>query len=104
MEYSIKHRMTDLDRVKAVVDKAYRTYVERLADYSPSLRWTDDRSATVSFTVMNTTLDATVTITDDELRVHGDVPFFFRPFEGQITKVLGEEIEKWLARTRTGDL
>ena len=102
MKYAIRHDMTDLDRVKTAIDKAYDAYAERLADYSPSLRWNGDRAATVSFTVMNKTLDTDLTITDDELRLQGKVPLLFRPFEGKMTKALGEEVEKWLAKARAG--
>ena len=104
MKYAIKHDMADLDRVKTAIDKAYDTYAGRLADYSPSLRWHGDRAATMSFTVMNKTLDANLTITDDELCLQGKVPLLFRPFEGKITKVLGEEVEKWLAKVRSGQI
>ena len=96
--------MVDLDRVKNAIDKAYDAYAERLADYSPSLRWKSDRAATVRFTVMNKTLDTDLIITDDELRLQGKVPFLLRPFEGQITKVLSAEIEKWLAKARAGQI
>jgi hypothetical protein len=104
MKYAVKHDLEDLDRVKTVIDKAYESYSKRLEDYSPRIKWHDDRRATVDFTVMRKKIEADFTITDNEVRIEGTIPFLFRPFEGRITKVIGEEVEKWLAKARAGEI
>jgi hypothetical protein len=96
--------MPDLGRVKTVIDKAYESYAERLADYSPNITWRGDREATVDFTVMRKTIDATFYITDEEVRIEGNIPFLFKPFQGRIERVLAEEIDRWLAKAKAGEI
>ena len=104
MKYVAKHGIEDLDRVKTVIEKAYDSYKERLADYSPSLKWNDDRSATVTFTVMKKSINTDFVITANEVRIEGSIPFLFRPFESKIEKVVGGEVEKWIAKEKAGEL
>ncbi len=104
MNYVVTHEMSDLDRVKVVIEKAYDAYKMKLADYNPSLRWENDRRAKVEFTVMRKTIDANFAITDTEVRIEGSIPFLFRPFQGKIERVVGREVEKWLAKEKAGEL
>jgi hypothetical protein len=104
MKYVVKHQLPELDRVKTVIDKAYEAYAKRLEDYSPKIKWHNDREATVDFTVMRKKIEANFTITEEEVQINGTIPFLFRPFQGRIEKVLGEEIEKWLAKARAGEI
>lgn len=104
MKYVAKHGLSDLSRVRTVIDKAYEAYAEKLSDFSPKLDWKNDKQALVSFTVMARTIQAQFDIDDEDVRISGDVPFLFRPFQSRIEKVLGEEIEKWLAKARAGEL
>jgi hypothetical protein len=104
MKYVVKHQLDDLGRVKTVIEKAYESYAKRLADYSPRINWRDDRNAAVDFTVMKKKIEANFAITDDEVRIEGNIPFLFRPFQGRIEKVIGEEVEKWLAKARAGEI
>lgn len=104
MKYVAKHGMSDLDRVKTVIDKAYEAYQEKLASYEPNLTWRTDREATVDFTVMKKKIDANFTITEEEIRVDGNIPFIFRPFQGKIEAVVGAEIEKWIAKAKAGEI
>ena len=104
MEYVAKHGLSDLDRVRSVIDHAYDAYRKRLADYHPSMKWVDERHATVSFRALGKTIEAKFAVTDEEVRVNGDIPFVFRPFQGKIERVIGQEVEKWLAKARAGEI
>lgn len=104
MKYVAKHGIDDLDRVKTVIEKAYDSYKERLSDYSPNLSWKNDRSATVSFTVMKKTIDTDFEITQEEVRIEGKIPFIFKPFESKIEKVVGGEVDKWIAKAQAGEI
>lgn len=104
MEYVVKHGMSDLDRVRTVIEKAFESYQQRLADYDPNLDWRGDREAVVSFSVMKKKMEARFKLDEEQIRVEGDIPFLFRPFEGKIKKVLGEEVERWIAKAKAGEI
>jgi hypothetical protein len=102
MKRSIKHGMTDLDRVRAAMDGAYRANVDRLSALAPRMAWTADRAATMSITVMAKTIRADFTVTQNEVLIEGKVPFLFSHLEGRIMTALSEQLEVWLAKVRNG--
>jgi len=104
MKYVAKHGMSDLGRMRIVIDKAYESYAARLSDFSPTIEWRGDRQAVVSFTVLKKKIEAQFNVDEQNVEISGDVPFLFKPFQGRIEKVLGEEMEKWLAKERAGEL
>lgn len=104
MKYVAKHGMSDLGRMRIVIDKAYESYAARLSDFNPQIEWKSDREAVVSFSVMKKTLSANFAVDEENVVITGDIPFLFKPFQGRIEKVLGEEMEKWLAKERAGEI
>lgn len=104
MKYVVKHGLSDLAHVRTVIDKAYESYAARLADYSPSLSWTSERDATISFTVLRKKIEAAFALDEEEIRIEGDIPFLFRPFQSRIEGVIADEVEKWLAKAREGEI
>ncbi|HWB81297.1 MAG TPA: hypothetical protein VG755_40320, partial [Nannocystaceae bacterium] len=60
--------------------------------------------ADLGFSVMGKTLEVQISVSDEEVRVEGDMPWMFRPFQGKIEKVLGTEIEKWIAKAKAGEI
>ncbi len=104
MKYVTKHGIDDLDRVKTVIEKAYGSYKERLSEFSPNLTWKDDRHATVSFSVMKKSLSTDFEITPEEVRIEGKIPLMFKLFESKIEKVVGGEVEKWIAKAQNGEI
>jgi len=103
MKYVAKHGMSDLGQVRGVIDNAYASYATRLSDYSPKLEWKTEREAIVSFAVWNKILQANFALNEEEIRITGEVPLLFRAFQGRIEKVLGEEVERWLAKARAAE-
>ncbi|MBK6921594.1 MAG: polyhydroxyalkanoic acid system family protein [Deltaproteobacteria bacterium] len=104
MKYVAKHGLSDRARARAVVEKAYEAYKVKLADHNPSLTWKSENAAVLGFTVLGKTINADIEVGPEELRVEGDMPFLFRPFQGKVEKVLGEEIEKWIAKAKAGEI
>lgn len=104
MKYVAKHGLSDRSRARVVVEKAYDVYKVKLADHRPTLTWTTPDDAKLGFSVMGKTIEAGIRITDEEIRIEGDMPFLFRPFQGKVEKVLGGEIEKWLEKARAGEI
>jgi hypothetical protein len=104
MKYSVKHELPDRTRVRIVVEKAYVAYQERLSDYKPKIEWHAEERATIGFTVMSLSIAAAVEFDEEELRIDGKVPFMFKPFEKKIESVLANELEKWLAKARAGEI
>ena len=104
MKYVVKHGLDDQSRVRMVIEKAFESYRERLKDHDPQLQWLSDTQAKVTFSVMKKTIAATFTIAGDEVRVDGDMPFLFRPFEGKVKSVISQEVEKWIAKAKAGEI
>jgi hypothetical protein len=104
MKYSVRHGISDHEKVRSVIERAYEAYQARLADYHPRLRWVTDSEARVSFTALGRTLEPRFFIDDEFLRVEGDIPLLFRPFKSKIERVLGDEIDKWLKKVREGEI
>src|SRR5688572_30037909 len=104
MKYVAKHGLADRTRARTVVEKAYDAYKVKLADHNPTLKWRTDCAADLGFSVMGKTLEVGITVDDAEVRVEGDMPWMFRPFQGKIEKVLGSEIEKWIAKAKAGEI
>jgi len=104
MKYVAKHGLSDRSRARTVVERAYEVYKVKLADHRPSLTWTSPDDAKLGFHVLGKTIEAGIRITDDEVRIEGDMPFLFRPFQGKVERVLGSEIEKWLTKARAGEI
>ena len=99
MKRSMKHGLASVDRVKAALDRAYKTNADRLAPFSPKMVWNGDR-ATVSLTMMMKTVSASFAVTADEVLVEGKIPFIFRHLEGKIMDALGEHLELAFAKAR----
>jgi len=49
-------------------------------------------------------LMATINIKAKTIESEMNVPFLFLPFRGRALKVIEDEIKKWIARAKSGDL
>lgn len=104
MDYSVDHGLSDISRVRQVVEKAYDSYKGRLADHNPRMTWVDDQKAKIGFTVMRKDIEVDLSIDSRQVRMTGDLPFLFRPFQSKIVGVIGREVEKWIAKAKAGEL
>ena len=53
---------------------------------------------------MKKSLTTDFEITPEEVRIEGKIPFIFKPFESKIEKVVGGEVEKWIAKAKAGEI
>lgn len=86
------------------MEKAYGSYKDRLAEYSPKLTWVDDTRAKISFRVLGKNIETFLTVTEKTVEMTGDLPFMFRPFQKKIVNVIGREVEKWIDKAKAGEL
>ncbi len=103
MKFVAKHGLADRTRARTVVEKAYEAYKVKLADHNPTLTWKTPTEADLGFSVMGKNIAVQIHVSDEDVRVEGDMPWMFRPFQGKIEKVLGSEIEKWIAKAKAGE-
>ncbi len=104
MKHRIPHGLGDVAKARNVVEHAFSSYRERLADYEPSLTWADGDTALVRFRVMGKTMEVRMELDDQAVVVEGKIPLVFRPFQGKIVGVLEREVLAWAERARTGEL
>ncbi len=103
MKHVVKHDLSP-DQAKLATTKAWESYSQRFEKYSPTADWTSDKHADVSFTVKGVTLTGTLDLEPGGVALDLDVPFVFRPFKKKAMGVVEEEIEKWIAKARNGEL
>lgn len=102
MKHTVMH---DLGRAQAkrVAEAAYGSYSERFSNYSPTCQWNGD-TASIGFNVKGVKLTGAIAVSDREIELDLDVPFLLRPFKGQALKVIEEEIHKWIAKSKAGQI
>ena len=103
MKHIVKHDL-DLATAKKVAQKAYESYAERFAEYSPTATWTTDRRCDVSFTVKGVKLNGSLELADGEIQMDLDVPFIFRPFKKKALDVIEREVRAWIEKAKSGEL
>src|SRR5690349_15229312 len=102
MRHAVKHGLTEIDAIRAALDRLYKANVDRFSAYSPRLVWNGDRSATVTLMVMSRAVVADFAITEDEILIDGKFPFVFSHFEGRILRAIGDHLDKAFAAARAG--
>lgn len=103
MEKKFPHDLSK-DQAKKVAQKAFDAYMERFSDYNPETNWVSDDEAEVSFSAKGVTLEGRFELTDDEIVMRMDVPFLLKPFKGKAVSVVEDEIDKWIAKAKRGEL
>ena len=103
MKHIVKHDL-DLATAKKVTEKAFESYAERFADYSPTATWKSDTRCDVGFTVKGVGLSGVLELADGEIQMDLDVPFIFRPFKKKALGVIEREVETWIEKAKSGEL
>jgi Putative polyhydroxyalkanoic acid system protein (PHA_gran_rgn) len=103
MKHSVPH---DLGRAKAkrVAEAAWGSYSSRFSSYNPTCDWQNEYSANIGFKVKGIALKGAIDVGEQEIALDLDVPFLLRPFKGQALKVIEEEIQRWIGKSRAGEL
>jgi hypothetical protein len=103
MKHTVPH---DLGREKAkrVAEAAIRSYSDRFASYHPTCEWQNEYCANIGFKVKGISLKGSLDVGDKDIGLDLDVPFLLRPFKGQALHVIEEEIQKWIGKSKAGEL
>ena len=103
MKHAIQHDL-DMATAKRVVDKAFAEYQARFPDYKPTLAWDSDVHAACGFNAKGMKLSGTMSIEAGQIVMDLDVPFLFRPFQKMAIQVIDDEVRRWLAKAKAGEL
>jgi Putative polyhydroxyalkanoic acid system protein (PHA_gran_rgn) len=103
MKHTIEHDL-DTATAKKVTDRAFAEYRTRYPDYEPTLRWTDDRRADVTFNAKGVKLNGSMHIAEKAISLELDVPFLFRLFQKKAVEVIDREVRVWIGKARAGEL
>jgi Putative polyhydroxyalkanoic acid system protein (PHA_gran_rgn) len=103
MDHSVHHDL-DLPTAKRVAEKAWASYSERFAKYSPTMRWVNERKASIAFKAKGIAVDGSLELGDGAISMSLEVPFLLRPFKQSAIEVIEREIRRWVDKAKNGDL
>ena len=103
MKHEIPHDL-EMDMAKTVARKAVESYEERFASYGLVSNWTSDTNVDLTFNVKGKKLNGSLTVRANKLVFELDVPFVFRVFTGQATKIIDRETRAWIDKAKAGEI
>lgn len=103
MKHSVPHDL-DPELAKKATVAALESYKKRFSEYNPTLNWPSDAKAEIGFKVKGVSLKGNLEVGTKAIDMDLDVPFLLRPFRGKALSVIEEEIKKWIAKAKAGEL
>jgi len=103
VKHVIRHEL-DAATARRVADHAADAYRVRYARYSPRIEWVTPSHCRIRFTVRGVPLAGELYLAPGAIEIKLDVPLVLRPFKGRAVAVIEEEIHRWLARARSGEV
>jgi hypothetical protein len=103
MKHTVMHDLP-LDAAKKAASAALAAYATRFAAYQPTVTWSSDTAAEVSFSAKGVTLIGTFAIFADRIELEMEVPLLLRMFRQRAVDVIEGEINAWVAKAREGIL
>ena len=103
MKHRVHHGL-DQDLAKKAMDHAIESYTERFEKYNPEATWVSDDEVKVGFSAKGVGVDGTIELGSEDMLIDLDVPFLLKPFKSKAINVIEEEINKWVAKAKQGDL
>lgn len=103
MKHSVPHSLP-LDAARKVAQHAMEAYQARFAEYHPTITWISDHLAEVSFKAKGVSLKGSFEIFADRIEMDMEVPLLLRMFKQKAVDVVEGEINKWLAKAKSGEL
>jgi len=91
-------------KAKEVAEHALSAYKERFAKYEPHANWEGADKANITFNVKGMKLKGALLVDEQDIEMELDVPFVLRPFKGKALGVIEEEIKKWVAKAKAGEI
>ncbi len=102
MKHVVPHDLGQ-EKAKQVAEAAFESYRQRFARYNPTAKW-NDQHADISFSVKGFSLKGSLDVNPKNIEMELDVPFVLKPFKGKALGVIEEEINKWAAKAKAGEL
>ena len=103
MKHVIAHDL-DVLTARKVADRAFAEYKGRYPQYHPTLQWSSDRRAEVSFNAKGLKLQGAMEVAEKEIAIDLDVPFLLRPFRSKAIEVIEREVKVWIGRAQAGEI
>ena len=100
----VVHHGLGFDTAKKVAHAAFASYKERFAHYHPNAKWVSDTRAEITFKVKGVALTGELEVNERDIEMDLEVPFVLRPFKGKAIGLIEEEIQKWVAKAKSGEL
>ena len=92
------------EQAKKVAEAAWQSYSARFAQYSPTCTWGSDYAAQIGFKAKGLTITGTIEVEDKNILIDLEVPFLLRPFKSVALNVIEEEIQRWVQKSKAGEL
>lgn len=102
-KHTIQHSLSP-ELVKKVTEKAFETYSQKFASYSPTSSWPTPTRNDISFTALGKTLKGSINLRPSEVELELDVPMILRPFQKKAMAIIDEEIREWIERAKKGEI
>jgi hypothetical protein len=99
MKHTVPHDLGK-EKAKQATAAAFATYQAKYAQYSPTVRWVNDDTAKLSFSVKGITLAGGVVVRESDIEMELDVPFLLRPFQKTAIGVIETEIRRWIEKAK----
>lgn len=103
MKHVVRHEL-DAEAARRVAVHAAEAYRERYARYSPRIEWVTPSHCRIHFRVRGVALRGDLVLVPGAIEMKLDVPLVLRPFRGKAISVIDEEIRRWLAKARAGEI
>jgi hypothetical protein len=103
MKHTVPHDLGK-DQARKVAEAAWNSYSQRFAEYRPTCNWSGPYSADIGFSAKGLSLRGSLEVGERGIDLDLDVPFLLRPFKGKAMGVIEEEIKKWIAKSKAGEI
>jgi hypothetical protein len=103
MKHAVPHDL-GLDQAKKVTEAAWQSYSTKFSSYQPTCDWLSTNRAKIGFTIKGVSLKGGIEVHDKSIDLDLDVPFLLKPFTGKAVGVIEEEIKRWIAKSKAGEL
>jgi hypothetical protein len=103
MKHTVSHDL-GRDGAKKVAEAAWGSYSARFSNYNPTCEWQTPYLANIGFKVKGIALKGALDVGEKGIDLDLDVPFLLRPFKGQALQVIEEEIRRWIAKSKAGEI
>lgn len=103
MKHTVPHSLGK-EKAQKVTRAAFDASVARFTDYGARCNWISDDRAEVFFSAKGINLTAKVIVSESNIEVDMEVPFFFKPFQKVAMARIDEEIHKWIGKAERGEV